>query len=89
MDTAAALISIFVGLFAGKFLFRLLFDDIDEFWECVGYSLTPDIFSLFRGELFRDMEKSMKLSLFTLLTIGAGALTYFGITKLLEVFIQG
>jgi hypothetical protein len=48
----------------------------------------PDLFSLFRGELFKDMEKTFKVNLFTLLTVFAGGLTYLGVLKGLEAILS-
>ncbi len=47
-------------------------------------AMTPDIISLFRGELIEDLGNSFKLNVFLILVLGAGALTFHGITALIE-----
>ena len=88
MEPFAMVISFLVAFFVGRSVYRVLFEDADEFWECVGYSFMPDLFSLFRGELFKDMEKTFKVNLFTLLTVLAGGLTYLGVLKGLEAILS-
>ena len=74
--------SLIVAFFVARLLFRLLFDGINDFWECVRFAITPDLFSLFRGEFFEDMAKSFKLSLFLILVGASGMLTYHGIDSI-------
>ncbi len=64
-------------------LFRVFFDDLSDFLECVGYWFTPDIISLFRGEWAEDQWAEAKLFLYLGLSFGVGALTYCGMGKLL------
>ena len=82
MLVLAIIVAVIVALVVGKVTFRFFFDDSDEFWDCVRYSFTPDIFSMFRGEYFEDLAKSFKLSIYLILMGGAGFLTYLGITGL-------
>lgn len=82
MNVLPLIAALTVALIAGGLLFRLFFSDADDFWDCVGYSFTPDIFSLFRGEYFEDVAKSFKLGIYVFLVGGVGALTYAGIASL-------
>ncbi len=82
MDIIAWIVALPVTALVGSGLFRLIFEDADDFWDCVKYSFTPDLVSMFRGEYGEDMMQSLKLSFFLLLTIGAGGLTWWGISSL-------
>jgi hypothetical protein len=46
------------------FLFRQIFPNKEEFKEALRFSLRPDIFSLFKGELREDLTAELKLGLF-------------------------
>jgi len=83
METISIIAGVAVALLAGKLLFRLFFEDAEDFWECVRYSFTPDVFSLFKGEYWEDKLKSMKLGLFVVVCIGAGFLVSSGLDGLL------
>ncbi|MCB2290751.1 hypothetical protein LGK97_13475 [Clostridium sp. CS001] len=55
-----------------KIYYRYIFNDKDDFQNSVKYTLTPDIFSLFKGEYFKDKFSEAKLSgliLFCIITI--------------------
>ncbi|WP_353097497.1 hypothetical protein [Tissierella praeacuta] len=47
-----------------KFIFWIIFNDMDDFNESLRYSFTPDIISLFRKEYFKDRYGEFKLSSF-------------------------
>lgn len=80
METVAFIAAFVVSFFVGKLAYRLMFDGSDDFWECVRFSFTPDLFSLFKGRYFEDATKSFKLGLYLVVTIGSGILTYHGLT---------
>jgi hypothetical protein len=82
MHVLAIIAGVVVAGLVARGLFRLMFDDSSEFWECVRYYFTPDLWSLIRGELFDDWVKSMKLGLFVVATGGSGALTYIMIERI-------
>lgn len=82
MHTLAIIMAVISAAVIAKYSFRLFFDDSSDFWNCVRFSFTPDLFSLFRGEYFEDIAKSFKLSLY-LIVIGLGAyLAYAGISAI-------
>ncbi len=66
----------------GNCLYHFLFDDMDDFTECLGAAFTPDIISLWKGEWFEGMAKSFKLGIFLWMSIGAGVLTYKGLSQI-------
>ena len=68
----SVILSIIVSLAVGYMLYKLLFDDLDEFLDCVKFWLTPDIISLFRGQYYEDMWAEIKLILWLAITIGCG-----------------
>jgi MFS-type transporter involved in bile tolerance (Atg22 family) len=61
-----------------KGLFRIIFDDAEDFQNSLKYSFTPDLFSLFRGEYFKDRFAEFKLGIFIFLC---------GLTIAIEVMI--
>ncbi|RSK26012.1 hypothetical protein EJF36_03360 [Bacillus sp. HMF5848] len=55
-------VNIFIFIKIGK----MMFEDMDDFWDCVKHDLTPDIYSLFKGRLLKDWHGEFRLSLFGL-----------------------
>lgn len=47
-----------------KWIFRRIFDDVDDLKQSVKYSFTPDIISLFRRRFWKDQFGELKLSVF-------------------------
>jgi hypothetical protein len=73
--------SIVVGVGVAAVLFRLFFEDRDDFFECVRYYFTPDIISMFRGEWGEDWWGETKLMVYLILSGGSGFVTYFELHK--------
>ena len=84
MEIVSIIAAVATALLAAKLLFRFFFEDSEDFLECVRYSFTPDMFSLFKGEYWEDKLKSMKLGAFLVLCIGAGALVFLGLEDFLR-----
>ncbi|MEO5715903.1 MAG: hypothetical protein ABIT37_20655 [Luteolibacter sp.] len=76
-------VALTVAFFVGRLLFGIIFTNSEDFLDCVGFALTPDIFSLFRGQYFEDMGKSFRLTAFMVAVGGSGALTYWGLKSLI------
>ena len=59
--------SVGVGIAAGVgvlvLMFKPIFGNAQGFGQCVKFWLTPDVFSLFRGEYCEDRWNEMKLGL--------------------------
>jgi hypothetical protein len=89
VETVAFIAAFVVSFFVGKLVYRLMFADADDFWECVRFSFTPDLFSLFKGEYFQDVTKSFKFGLFLAVTAGSGVLTYHGLTGIVDSRYSG
>ncbi len=62
MSTLGWIILIAANIPLYWFVGWIVFRDWGEFWECIKYSLTPDIVSLFRGEWAEDRWAQMKLA---------------------------
>jgi hypothetical protein len=84
MSIFIVMIPLLVALTVGKLVFRLVFDGTNDFWNCVRFSLTPNIISLFRGQFSEDIRKSMRLGFFMIIVGGSGALTFVGMVELLS-----
>jgi hypothetical protein len=62
---------------------KLIFGTNEEFEKSLGFSVTPDIISLFSGHLLEDWGYSYMLSIWILLGIGSGVGIYFLLNQLL------
>lgn len=67
---------------AGKLLFRLFFTDLEDFFDCVRLSLTPDVISMFRGEYGEDLTQSFKLGIYMIAVGASGIAAYLGVMKI-------
>lgn len=67
-----------------RYLFKTFFPTYGEFNEALNYSIRPDLFSLFKGEYFKDIGAEMKLKFF----LGLCALLLFGEIALLKVGVE-
>lgn len=67
-----------------KFYYKVIFKDEDDFNESVKYSVTPDIFSLFKGEYFRDRVAESKLGFFIFLCVGTVGLEIFIVNGIMQ-----
>lgn len=47
---------------------RALFDDLEDFFECIRYSLMPDMISWLSGDLTKDWHAEMKLTAFVVVS---------------------
>jgi len=72
------------GIIVLALLFKPVFGDASQFWECVRFWFTPDVFSLFRGEWAADRWAEMKLGFWLLCGAAAGFGAYAGVTQLLS-----
>lgn len=52
-----------------KLLFRILFNDMDDFKESIRFMFTPDAYSLFKGEYIKDRIAQAKLGIFVVLSV--------------------
>mgnify|MGYP006155859477 FL=1 len=68
----SVILAILGGSAVGYMLYKLLFDTLDEFMDCVRFWFTPDIISLFRGQYYEDAWAEMKLILWLAISIGSG-----------------
>ena len=75
-------LSIAAGLLTLALLFKPFFGDLGGFLECLRFWLTPDIFSLFRGEWAEDWWAEMKLGMWLICGVAVGFAAYAGLTKL-------
>jgi hypothetical protein len=48
----------------------MMFDGWEDLADCIGYWLTPDILSLFRGEWTDDWWAEVRLMVFVALVVG-------------------
>ena len=82
MEAIFVIIAVLVSVLSGWGLYHLLFDDSDDFMECLGYAFTPDLFSLLKGEWLEDMAQSFKFGVFLWGAVGAGGLSFYGLSIL-------
>jgi hypothetical protein len=83
MEIIAIIFGIIVAVGVMSFLFRTFFGDKEGFFECIKFWLTPDIFSLFKGQYSEDFWSEMKLGVWVFLGGCAGFATYTGLLHIL------
>lgn len=76
-------VAIVAGLSTLVLLFWPIFGDWDNFCECAGYALQPDLYSWFKGELGEDWLAEMKVSIWLGVPIAVGYGTYIAIGNML------
>ncbi|YCM42448.1 hypothetical protein V2O64_14145 [Verrucomicrobiaceae bacterium 227] len=72
----AIIVASLVAVVLGRLLFKFIFEDWDDLWDCVAKIFTPDFLSLFRGEFLEDMKQSLKLSIFLFAVVGSSWVAY-------------
>lgn len=72
----ALIVAAFVAVVLGRFLFKFIFEDWDDLWDCVAKIFTPDFLSLFRGEFLEDMKQTFKLWIFLFAVVGSTWVAY-------------
>ena len=82
MTTVLIVVSVLVGIGVLALLFKPFFGSSGEFMERVRYYFTPDITSMFQGEL-EDWWSSMKLAFWLVSGVVCGIATFVGLSKLL------
>lgn len=82
MAIVSIVLSVIAGVGVMVLLFKPIFGDKQEFYDCVKFWFTPDIFSIFSGKYIEDWLSEMKLSLWIICGGIAGTGVYFGLTKL-------
>ncbi len=73
-------VAIVAGLSTLVLLFKPFFGGSEDFFECLRYSLQPDLLSWIQGEWGEDWWAEMKLSAW----LGCGAAVGFGVNVGLE-----
>ena len=84
MNEMVVVIGCVFGIVAGKVIYHLLFDDADDFCECLSAAMTPDILSLINGDLLKNMGESFRMSIFLWIPLGAGYLMYLALTEVIK-----
>jgi len=82
MHTGYLIVAVIAGIGELILTFKLFFDDFADYSEAWHYSVTPDFWSMFKGEYFEDLQAEFKLGIYH----GGGILTaggvYLGLDKL-------
>ena len=68
--------AVLIALITAAVLYVLLFEDWDEFVECVEFYCTPDIISALRGRYWDDVWAENKILLWLGISLAAGASAY-------------
>ncbi|OME89764.1 hypothetical protein BK123_25705 [Paenibacillus lautus] len=71
-----------------KWIFRRIFDNVDDLKQSVKYAFTPDIISLFRRRFWKDQWGELKLSVFLGSCFFIFAIECAIMTKILDVIFQ-
>lgn len=64
MKVLGVLVLIVLNIPVYKRLINTFFENTADFYECIRYVLTPNLFSFFRGEYLRDVYSEFKFGLY-------------------------
>lgn len=65
-------IGILGALITATLLFKAFFRDMDDFYDCVRYYLTPDIWNILKGEFHQNFFAEGKIFFWLGLSIASG-----------------
>lgn len=68
--------AILIALLTAAMLYVLMFEDKDEFAECVKLCFTPEIISALRGKYWEDIWAETKILLWLGISLAAGVSAY-------------
>jgi hypothetical protein len=68
--------SIAMGVLTAIALFRVFFDDLPDFFQCLGLASQPELISILRGEWTDSHWAGMKLMLWVAPSVMSGWVTY-------------
>ena len=69
-------VSVGVSVLTAVVLFRIFFDGLSDFLECLGLAIQPDVISIFKGEWTESHWASAKLMLWVTPSIISGWVAY-------------
>ena len=69
METILFLILLIANFPVYKWIYKSIFNSSEDFKDAVNYTLTPDIFSLFKGQFWKHQVGEAKLVLFIFICI--------------------
>jgi len=75
------LTSVLIGLVTAGVLFRVFFDNVAEFLDCLRLYITPEIISAFRGEWQESSWAYLKVLIYFGLSIGSGFLAHHSLAR--------
>ncbi len=73
--------SIGVGLLIAAIIFKIIFDDTDDFIECIKYWGQGDFISLLRGEREEYRWDTLKLLVWIAISAAGGICAYYQLPK--------
>ena len=68
--------AVLIALLTAAMLYALMFEDKDEFAECVKFCFTPEIISVLRGKYWEDIWAETKILLWLGISLAAGVSAY-------------
>lgn len=75
----AIIVSVSITIALLFVLFRLFFQDLNDFKEHVKFLFVPDLVSALKGEYNEDRNSSFKVVIYLGISLGPGLVTYFTI----------
>lgn len=83
MEILAIVLAVIVGIAVAALLFKPFFGNAEEFFRCVKFYFTPDVFSFFRGEFWDDWWAETKIGFWLGAAGISGTGTYLGLMAVL------
>jgi len=80
--------SIGVGLFVALILFKIVFEDFDDFIDCIKFWLQGDFISMLTGEREEYRWDTLRIFLWIAISGAGGVCAYFQLPKWFRVLSQ-
>jgi hypothetical protein len=77
-------IAIASGFFILVLNYWLMFNDFDDFCECMSYAIQPDIYSWYKGELSDDWWAEWRIYIWIMISCAAGYGVHFVLSQFLN-----
>ena len=87
MEPVIAIILLIANIPVYKRIFKLIFKDSNDFNDSIRYSFTPDLFSLFKGNYWKDRAGEAKLSFLIFCCVIIVVVEFFIINSIIGLFV--
>lgn len=68
---------VIICLIVAYYSFSYIFENYEDFTECVWFWFTPDFISFFRDEYLKDLKSEIRLWVWVGISVGSGCSAYY------------